>query len=211
MQQQLTSAQPAPVPLVNQPQRLQPAVVAGAKDVIVETDMYTAVFNTCGGTLKKLVLKKYMTSTAPDAKPIALIDEETPGSYSLQTLGTGIPVDPAALYNVNADSLQVKRGEKKSLEFVASVQDGALIKKIYTFTGEGYVIGLDQQIDNNGATPLQGNLQLVEKNRYAATAGRKRYDVHGPTTFADNSVHALSSNDLAKGPELLKKCPLERL
>lgn len=204
-QQQLSVAQPMPVPLVNQPLRQQPVVSAVGKDVVVDTDLYTAVFNTGGATLKRLVLKNFKTTTAPDAKPIALLDEESPDNYSLQTLGAGLTVDPAAVFNVNSGTLQVKKGEKKSLEFVASEKNGNYIKKIYTFTGDTYIIGLDQQLGNNGGTPLEGTLLLIEKNHFVATPGGKRYDVHGPTTFADNALHTLNANELAKGPKTFEK------
>jgi YidC/Oxa1 family membrane protein insertase len=202
-QQQLSAVQPLSVSAESKVP--PPAVSLGTKDVIVDTDLYTAVFNTSGAALKKLILKKYMTTTAPDAKPIAMIDENNPDNFSLKTVGSGIPIDPSAVYSVNTVSLLVKNGEKKSLEFVASAKTGDYVKKTFTITGGSYIIGLDQQVGNNSGTPQEGSLQLIEKNHYVAKPGESRYEVHGPTTFADNALHAQKSSDLAKGAKTFEK------
>jgi YidC/Oxa1 family membrane protein insertase len=201
--QQQSAVQPLPVSGVLPAQ--PPAVSPGTKDVVVETDFYTAVFSTSGATLKRLTLKKYKTTTAPDAKPIAMIDENSPENFSLKTVGTGFPIDPAVVYSVNAETLQVKKGEKKSLEFVTGAKTGDYVKKTFTFSGESYIIGLAQQVGNTSGTTQEGSLQLVEKNHYVAKPGESRYEVHGPTTFADNKLQTQNINDLAKGAKTFEK------
>jgi YidC/Oxa1 family membrane protein insertase len=202
-QQQLSTVKTLPVASVSN--AVEAAVTSGIKDVVIENDLYTAVFSTGGAALKKLTLKKYMTTTAADAKPIAMIDENNPENYSLKTTGIGIPIDPASVYTVNADTLQVKKGEKKTLEFATHAVSGIYIKKTFTFSGESYIIGLDQQVGNISGTPQEGVLQLVEKNHFIAKPGESRYEVHGPTTFADNALHTQTVNDLAKGAKVFEK------
>ena len=203
VQQQLSAVQTVAVSTVSPAQ--PPVVSPGTKDVTVDTDFYSAVFSTNGATLKKLSLKKYKTTTAPDAKPIAMIDESIPENFSLRTVGSGIPVDPSAIYSVNYDSLLVKKGEKKILEFVSVTKTGDRAKKTYTFSGDSYIIGLEQQVGNTSGTLQEGSLQLVEKNHYVAKPGESRYEVHGPTTFADNKLQTQTSSDLAKGSKSFEK------
>ena len=203
VQQQISAVQSVPLAAVN-PTPLA-AVSPGTKDVVVETDLYTAVFSTNGAALKKLVLKKFKTTTAPDAKPIALIDEKSPENFSLKTLGSGIPVDPAAVYSVIADNLHVIKGEKKRLEFVASAKNGIYVKKTFTFSGESYSIGLEQQVVNTSGVSLEGSLQLVERNHFVAKPGDSRYEVHGPTTFAGNALNTQNISDLAKEAKTFEK------
>ena len=176
-----------------------PVVSAGVRDIVVDTDLYTGVFSTGGATLKKFILKKYGTSTDPRAGRIALIDESRPENYSLQTGGNGIPIDSGAVYSVSSDSLKIRDGEKKSLEFVATSGGGVQVKKIYTFAGDSYAIGLEQRITNSGVDRVEGALQLYEKNHYVKEAKESTYDVHGATTYADNSLHAQKIKDLEKG------------
>lgn len=203
VQQQVSAVQGVTVSTVSPAQ--PPVVSAGTRDVVVETDLYSAVFSTNGATLKKLSLKKYKTTTAPDAKPIAMIDENSPENFSLKTGGSGIAIDPAAVYSVNSESLLVKKGEKKSLEFVSVTKTGNRVKKSYTFSGDSYIIGLEQQVGNTSGTLQEGSLQLVEKNHYVAKPGESRYEVHGPTTFADDKLHTQTINDLAKGAKSFEK------
>jgi YidC/Oxa1 family membrane protein insertase len=182
-----------------------PAALVGTKDVVVETELYTAVFSTSGASLKKLVLKKYKTTTDPNAKQITLLDESSPENFSLQTIGSGLPINQTAVYSANFDTLQIKKGEKKSLEFVTKFENGNYLKKSYTFAGDSYAIGLEQQVRNVGGTQQQVVLQLVEKNRYVIVSKESSYEVHGPTTFSDNSLRTQKMSDLAKGAKSFEK------
>ncbi len=205
VQQQLSAVQALPVKGLEQTPQSMPVVLVGEKDVVVDTELYTAVFSTSGASLKKLVLKKYNMSTDPNAKQISLIDENSPENYSLQTIGNGLPINQTAVYSANVDTLQLKKGEKKNLEFVTKSENGDYLKKTYTFTGDSYTIGLEQQVRNVGSTQQQGVLQLVEKNHYVIVTKERSYDVHGPTTFSDNTLHTLKISDLAKGAKSFEK------
>ncbi len=206
VQEQKSAARILPSLAVSKP--LQPAllpVAAAGRDVVVDTGLYTAVFSTDGASLRKLILKKYKTTAAPAAKPIALIDENVPTNFSLRTLGSGLPIDPSAAYSVNTFSLQVGKGEKKSLEFISTSSNGDYVKKVFSFFGDSYDIALDQQVGNTSGVPQEGALLLVEKNHFVPLPGETRYDVHGPTTFADNSLQTLKMSDLAKGAKSFDK------
>jgi len=164
VQQQVSAVLGLPMKDIELTPQKRPAVLVGEKDVVVDTELYTAVFSTSGASLKKLVLKKYNMSTDPNAKQISLIDENSPETYSLHTIGNGLPINQTAVYSATVDTLQLKKGDKKSLEFVTKSEKGDYLKKTYTFTGDSYAIGLEQQVRNVGSTQQQGVLQLVEKN-----------------------------------------------
>jgi YidC/Oxa1 family membrane protein insertase len=217
-------SQPAPVQNQAQTQTQAPAAVqplagkaapapalqtaAGslpAKDVVVDTDLYTAVFSTNGAALKKFVLKKYKTTTARDAKAIALIDQDAPQNFSLRTEANGFPIDPAAIFNVSVSNLQLADGEKKGLEFVATSTNGTYLKKTFTFYGNKYVIGLTEEVGNQTGARQEGTLQLVAKNHAEAQPKESRFEVHGPTTYADNAVHTEKLTDVAKGTKSFEK------
>jgi YidC/Oxa1 family membrane protein insertase len=199
VQQQVSAVQPlSGKPSLPVAQTVSAPAVA-AQDVVVETDLYTAVLSTSGAAMKKLVLKKYKTTTGPGAKEIALIAENSPENFSLRTIGNGLPVDPSAAYSVNAGFLRLAKGEKKSLEFTFASPQGCYIKKIFTFSGDGYAIGLEQQVGNTSGAQLDGVLQLIEKNRAEATPGDSRFEIHGPVTHVDNAVKEEKIGDLAKG------------
>jgi YidC/Oxa1 family membrane protein insertase len=142
VQQEMSAVRVSPAPSV--PRAVTASVSSpGVRDVVVDTELYSAVFSTNGAALKKFILKKYKTTTKPDALQIALIDESAPDRYSLQTIGKGLPIDRGAVYSTVSRNLQVGRGEKKTLEFVATTASGDYVRKIFTFPG--------------GATPLAWN------------------------------------------------------
>jgi YidC/Oxa1 family membrane protein insertase len=199
VQQQMSATSDITAPKAAQLQPPVTVIPAGVKDVVVETDLYTAVFSTNGATLKKFVLKKYGTSTDPKSSRIALINESNPENFSLQTEGVGLPISRSAIYNVNAENLQVKTGEKKTLVFISSSKGVDYLKKTYSFTGGSYSVGLEMQVSNTAGSNQDGSIRLIEKNIFAKDANASRYDVHGPTTFADNSLHTQKIEDLQKG------------
>jgi YidC/Oxa1 family membrane protein insertase len=205
LQQQISATPSTPSKTVTQAPLPVTVVSAGTKDVVVESDLYTAVFSTKGATLKRLVLKKFKTSTAPNAIQIALIDEDNPERYSLQTLGNGLTIDRGAIYNASVEKVLVGKGEKKSLEFVTTTKSGDYVKKTFTFTGGSYSIGLDQQYGNFSGAKRDGVLQLVVMNRYVKHPNESSYDVHGPTTYVDNSLQTQKMADLEKGPKSFEK------
>jgi YidC/Oxa1 family membrane protein insertase len=178
-----------------------PAPVTGqaAKSVVVDTDLYHAEFSTAGAALKKFVLKKYGVSTDPKSERIKLIDEQRPADFSLQTYINGFPNDRFAVYSASSDAIKVAKGEKRQLEFVASLGSGVIAKKVYTFNGDGYTIGLEYQAQNTGGSRVEGTIQLVEKSKYVKGENETSYDVHGPTTFADDALHTQKLKDLEKG------------
>jgi len=173
-------------------------VPAGVRDVVVETDLYSAVFSTSGGSLKKLVLKKYTTGTDPKSPMISLIDETLPANYSLRTSSIGFPMNPFSVYSVNVDRLTVKNNEKKTLEFVLKISPDLQFKKTFIFSGDSYAVGLEQQIISKETEKHEGVFQLVEKNQYVKGSKETSYDVHGATTFANNSLHVQKMKDLEK-------------
>jgi YidC/Oxa1 family membrane protein insertase len=205
LQQQISATPSSPSKRVTQAPLPVTVVSEGTKDVVVESDLYTAVFSTGGATLKKLVLRKYKTSTAPNAVQIALIDEDIPERYSLQTLGNGLTIDRGAIYNASVEKVLVGKGEKKSLEFVTTTKSGDYVKKTFTFTGGSYTIGLEQQFGNFSGVKRDGVLQLVVMNRYVKDPKESSYDVHGPTTYVDNSLQTQKMGDLEKGAKSFEK------
>jgi YidC/Oxa1 family membrane protein insertase len=180
-----------------------PETVTGqaAKNVVVDTDLYHAEFTTAGAALKKFVLKKYGVGTDPKSERIKLIDEQRPEDFSLQTYINinGFPNERFAVYSVNNEAIKVSKGEKRQLEFVASLGSGVIAKKVYTFNGDGYAIGLEYQAQNTSGSRVEGTIQLVEKSKYVKVENESSYDVHGPTTFADDALHTQKLKDLEKG------------
>ena len=176
-------------------------VLAPARDIAVETDLYRAVFSSRGGSLKSFILKKYRETEGPGGKQVTLVAEEPPEFYDLKSEAQGFAVDPAAVCSANADSFSVGKGDKKELEFVCSNPQGTMLKKAYTIRGDSYAIDLNQQLVNTSAARQEGVLRLVLNHRIDPAVKVSRFEEHGPVTYTGTDVVALKAKDLEKGPK----------
>ncbi|MBI5657762.1 MAG: membrane protein insertase YidC [Geobacter sp.] len=189
----ITAPLPAALPTSQAPER----------EVTVETDLYKAVFTTRGASLKQFVLKKYREDTAKGSPEIALVNGSSP--LTLTSSADGFPIDPNATFTTTSGNVAVSGTDKKDIEFVWTSAQGVTFRKIYTVTGNGYGIDLNQQLANAGTAPVNGVLRLILANKVAAGSKTGRYEVHGPVTLSDDKVVSLSIADLAKGAKTYDK------
>jgi YidC/Oxa1 family membrane protein insertase len=180
-------------------------VAQPARDIVVETDLYTAVFTTAGAGLKKLSLKNYKDVAGPGGHEIVLVNEESAQNYSLLSESKEFGIAPSALYSVSAGSLRLAGSTKGSLQFLTTTPTGVVYKKTYTFSGDSYSIDLLQDLQNPGTASISGSLHLVETNRAEPHPDDKRYEVHGPVTLAGDKVSADKLTDLDKAAKKYDK------
>ncbi|MBI1919990.1 MAG: membrane protein insertase YidC [Geobacter sp.] len=176
-----------------------------AQDVTVETDLYTAVFTSQGGRLKKFVLKKYSETPSPNARPVTLFEGKTPDAYALGTQSRELALDPNALYNVSADKLLVKQGEKKELAFTLATPQGYQLRKVYTFDGSGYGVSLTHQLQGAAAAGKVSDLGLTLTFQPDPNVKVSQFDIYGPATFSEEKARFDTLKDLGKGPKAYDK------
>ena len=176
-------AQSTPRPVVQSP--IQNAVVV--KDVLVDTDMFTAVFSSQGGALKNLTLKKYRETSARDGEAVSLVSASSPEGFALGTDSSAFGLIPTALYTSSTESMKISGSETKKLEFSWTSPQGISVKKIYTFSGDGYAITLDTQVTNLGLNKVSGNLNLLLPYPSQPKAGISRFETRDVVTLDDGS------------------------
>ncbi|MBX3024786.1 membrane protein insertase YidC [bacterium] len=133
---------------------LAPELVASARDVVVDTDLYRATFTTLGARLKGLELKRYLTTVARDSPPLQLIQFPAPDQLPLGVtlIGADKPPagDAAVVYGVDQSNLELTGDESATLTFTGTMPDGATVQKRVTLHGHDYVWTLDLDV---GAVP----------------------------------------------------------
>ena len=121
------------------------ALQGTARDIVVETDLYTAVLSTKGGTIQRFTLKQYKQFNQED--PVQVVDTTAGGTLSLSfTTPTRRQVDTRSLYfsaDTDADTVRVQ-DEAVSLTFAAPLGRGEL-RQTYTFHPDDYDLGLSIQ------------------------------------------------------------------
>jgi YidC/Oxa1 family membrane protein insertase len=127
------------------------------RPIVVETDLYTAVLSTKGGTLKRFTLKEYKQFNQTD--PVQIVDTTAGGTLSLSfRTPTGKLVDTRSLYfstNTEADTVRIG-DESGTLTFEAQLGGGTL-RQSYTFHPDDYDLGL--------------TIEQVKPRRFATTEG----------------------------------------
>lgn len=182
------------------PEQTVPFQQQSARDITVDTDVYRAVVSSLNGSLKFLSLKKYRDVAGVAGKEIVLYHETDPRNFTLASEYPGIAPDANLIYSPSTDNLQVNGADSKSIELVATTASGLVVKKTYTFTGNDYAISLDHSISNRSASRVDGNVNLLLRNKSVQPkedAGR--YEVFGPVTKTESGVVFDKLTDVAKG------------
>jgi len=139
----------APKEMASPSAPLAPKVTIEGRDVIVETDLYRAVFTTAGARLKSFLLKKYRTTVAPNSSLLDLV-----GKLAADELPLGLVLrgpdkqirDGSVAYAVQPSGLQLHAKDKGTLTFTANV-GGARITKRFEMQGDKYFFSLDLQAE----------------------------------------------------------------
>lgn len=199
---QVTTSPASPQPPVASVPLQQPS----SKDISIESDVYSALINTGTGSLKKLVLKKFKDVPGVKGKEIVLVNETDPVNYSLTSDFPGFLSGQSVSYTPSADSLSILGNDRKSLVLTAAAPNGLIVKKTYTFSGNSYGIVLDHSVSNTSGAPLEGNVQVLLKNRSIKPKEENgRFEVFGPVTRTDAGTAFDSITDIAKAAKTYDK------
>ena len=201
----------AAAPPVQAPAAQMPAVApvvavdATARDITVETPLYTAVFFEQGGGLKSFVLKKYRTERDQDAAPMELVQTSNPAELPLVfSLDNGAD---AALPVLKADKEHLNVGPEGvgQLSMSAALENGLTIVRTLHFSGDSYLIESSYAVTNTGSVPLQVTPAMVLTNApffHANTTGR--YLFSGPVALVNDELHQVKGKKLTAGPQIFQ-------
>lgn len=110
-----------------------------AQDIILENEEVKITLSTKGGSVKEVLLKKYLTF---DKRPLILLDENSTDISFLLNLG-GIEIDLNDLYFQNMGA--TTDGDTTSLHLRAELDDGSSIDQYYAL-GESYGLRYNLQM-----------------------------------------------------------------
>jgi len=108
------------------------------RDIVVETDLFTARITTKGGLIREWELKNFK-SWAGD--PVQLVDYESKGDLSVRFMTSeGRLVDTRALYfdSPSASIVQLQGGEEREIRMVLPSSNGGQLVKTFRFRNGSY-------------------------------------------------------------------------
>ncbi len=184
---------------------MKPAVQhPGARDITVETSLYTAVITENGGAIKSFVLKKYKETNKANSPGEQLVNTEASLGYPLQ-FSWGDAVDQNLLYKSNTDTVTV-HGGKKELTMVAQAGNGLSVTRTYSFDADNYLIDLKITVENQSGTLLQGTPRISQIDQVSGEQSglASHYMFRGPEAFINNKLEEIKAKEYKEQPKTLQ-------
>ena len=166
-----------------------------AHDIVVETDLYRAVFSTRGATVREWVLKQYQEDDK--TTPINLVNLPV-GDKVVQPLS--IQVDGLAgfdngIWTADQDHIALSGDQKATLRFQhTDPATGVTINKSLTFSGNNYAVDLTvdaEHLDHDYTVSLGSNFGI---NSW----GPVRIGFVGTANLVDGDVEREDPDDMAQ-------------
>ena len=173
--------------------------VAPAREIIVENDLYRAVFSSRGATLISFTTKNYREKTEADAPQVSLVN----GNPTLVTSGMeglGFSEDLLFYIDSSSDNLSLSNQDEGQIRFFHQRADGLRLEKIYSFSGDKYPFQLQFLITNASAQPLRGRSSLALSTPWSKESKPDSFTFVGPVTFVDDDIQTDDPEDLLKEP-----------
>ncbi|MBK7550461.1 MAG: membrane protein insertase YidC [Syntrophaceae bacterium] len=170
---------------------------AAAKDIRVETPLYTAVFSTRGGALKSLQLKEYRATLDEGSPLIEMVAVQEGSELPLSTAFTGSTIDLPGDVAFEADrkELDLTGGAGPGrLVFTCAVPGQYRVEKIYTFLPDRYSFDLEVRFVNATNAALNQSLSI----RWLEELNKKGLEEEGAVARAKNSTEREAGAKLEK-------------
>ncbi len=178
------------------------------RDVIVENDLFKAVFSTRGAALKSLILKKYKEESNPKSEPVILGANSDPSIFNFSSRASGFNFNETSVFSTNTDNLTISSNDSKQLIFSFISDQGFVVRKIYSFAGSSYAIKLETQVINNSPSTISGVLQHLMSYPSTPKVVNNRFDTAGSYIYLDNGLKTDKAKDVANSSKKYDKNPL---
>ncbi len=185
-----------------------PTVAAdpNARDITVDTPMYTAVFSEQGGGMKSLVLKNYRTTLDENSGPMQLVQGKQPADFPVvfsldNGAGSTLP-----MFKADKTSLTLTQGgESSSLTMLATTPDGLRIRRTLTFRGDSYLINVSYALENTSGRAAQISPALsLASDPFSHTSQSSQYLFAGPAAYVNGELVETKTKKLTDGPVVLQ-------
>ncbi len=169
------------------------------KTLIVSTPLYEIAISEKGASVRSLELKHYKETNKKDSPLKELVSEKlTSGTLFFDLEGQSIPGLKDAVYTADVASYEtsVNQGSKK-IEFTWITPQGIVVKKIFTFQADSYMIDCDIVFQNGSGMPLNDALMISTPGYFDdEVKKRSRFAFEGPVVFINNEFEDIKPGDI---------------
>lgn len=174
-----------------------------AREITVDTDLYTAVITEAGGAIKSFVLKEHTETIAKDSPGKELIKTDARQGLPLKfSWGDVVPAD--LLYDSAGQKVVFGKDGKAKLTMKAQAGNGLEIERVFTFDAANYLIDLKVKVSNTAGQPLQGIAQLHQVNGpFEGANASSKFLFTGPTAYISGQLYEIKAKEFAEGPKTI--------
>ncbi|MCI5143983.1 MAG: membrane protein insertase YidC [Candidatus Electrothrix sp. AR3] len=176
------------------------AVDLNARNIVINTPLYKAIFFEQGGGLKSFTLKKYRTEKSDEAPPMEMVTTDNPGDlpmiFSLDN-GTGAEMP---LFHASQENLSLETGSIGELLMVAELANGIKLERKLSFTADSYLIDSKYTVSNTGSTVLSIHPAMAMTNTPFPTGPANSSAFNGPAVYINGKMEQIKTKKLKDGP-----------
>jgi len=169
------------------------------RTIAVSTPLYNIAISESGAAVKSFELKNYYQTNEKDSPLKQLVPKALDnGVLSFDLEGKSIPELKNAMYSAKSDSdaVNVSQGEK-SLEFVFETSEGILVKKVFTFKADSYLIDCDIIFQNGSDKTLNDSIVVSIPGIYdKEVIDRSKFAFEGPAALIGNEYTEIDPDDI---------------
>ncbi len=169
------------------------------RTISVSTPLYNIAISEYGAAVRRFELKKYKQTNQPDSPLKQLVsDDLASGIFSLDLERESVPDLKNAVYaaNITTDKTFVSQGSK-SIEFIFTTDRGLVIKKVFTFNADSYMIDCDVILQNGSEMSLNDSIVISTPGIYnEEVKKRSRFAFEGPVVYVDDEYSAIKPKNI---------------
>ena len=203
---QKVQPQLTPAEIAQPAQFVEPASLPSqeGKDIVVNTNAFTAVITETGGGVKSYKLNHFNETSDADSERKDLVTTE---SFTELPLYFSWGVEPGRaqipLFTSDKETLTVKTGEGQTLTMTAQLSSGLQVTRRLVFDPDSYLFEMSIDIYNFSETALQGSPYMsITSLPYGSAA--QRYLFNGPAALIDGKLEEIKPGDLEEASKTLK-------
>ncbi len=178
------------------------AVAAQKKNyrtISISTPLYNIAISEYGAAVKSFELKNYKATNKKDSPLKQLVPVQlTSGTLFFDLEGQSVPGLKDAVYTAKIDTnkTSVFEGEK-TIEFILGTSNGIVVKKVFTFKADSYMIDCDIVFQNGSGTSLNDSLVISTPGFFdEETKKRSRFAFEGPVVFVNEEYMDIDPDDI---------------
>jgi len=180
---------------------LATATMAPAREIVVETDKYQAVFTTEGARLVSFKLKNYRATADQASPPVQMYENSSQRYATLRTTGSegfGLAED-ARFETPTTGVVEVAGQERQAIRFQHVAANGMQYVKTFMVRGDEYIIDTALELQNVGPSALRGSVNLALVQRWDESLKADSYSFSGPATLVKDDIEEVDVDDLKDG------------